>query len=1284
MNILELGAGLAETISDSENIKKNYEEQSKPNNFTNNPRDLFKSRKIESTYYSIIDVSMHANVTTPLIYDETNVEEPCTPDSIGTGKMSDKGCSIQTYSMSRAGRNSGGHGWDSSLWPGQFSLSTGGGGPWKLGSRGYTPWWTKSQDHRSMGKCNQSLSSGDGKNKCVWTGKQVAEGKDGWGGWNLQPRTMINPCCSTYVPIDKFEHDQTKPKFIYNAYYGWCWPGGNTQVDFCYSKQLWIRAKTDPFISTAIDPIGDDKKILSGLSDTNNNILTDYSLNTKDITHYSGKGSGNWCGGGSYCNISKFPNKPGSSKDLYNHPQAPVIARNIINKKSLTSGPEKEALEKIISEGNKKFPSVQNEGGAAKNWGTNSGWQGAPKGCPYWNCPDPAQETWGTKWTGKDKWPLEKYPGGNAWGDATKYSGLWKKFKPILPGEQYIGNDGKKPKMNISMPVINSIPVIYKPFSTPSEVTAGTFNKDYKLTQNNYILTPQLLGEAGSFNILKSDLKNFEDICRHINAYVKYGDTNHGVTNKNDQTYMVTASALHALSISLINDWFTYSSEKSGCNKPPSGLTLIDKQDKHYDNIIKFLSNVKQLTTASTAAKDIAVKIGSIVTPKLLKQLVPFPTIEQAGSTPDKTNYFYLKLTTSPQNFFYNSIFSGNLPLSPVKGKYNWINNNITALETYCRYLCYRLFNDAHGKEASGAGSTKPPFKSNPPVDPNYITGNPPTGGGPNGSKTIVEPTNVKIPRGNDKFYSTFKQVYGDDLEQIIQINCYDMTPGVSQKYKQISLSQFYSQFNLSLQSGTKTLPKYFAVSVTITCLIDRWSPWSKLMYVMQLENENKSFTVTPGTGICDYNSGGHLLPVACAANILSTGTDTQALNILKYCQTSGYGTGKISKLSCGKNMSDPIATKMLTSKNRSTNSLCACVVNGLQPQNTDQNATGSVKSTICLTNVCSSDQRQLLGVTDDLCSKNKCAGPKSVCNNFTSGNVERPWNFSQSRYKQVCGEFCGGTLTKNNFNSEFVLVFSIITLLVFFTSTVNLNIKKFSIINILITLIVTGIFGGITYAGGKTLNGCASCDKIPGGNPICRADFSWLFGKDKCTYKLPEWAKFLESINLPSSYCQNFNTTNCECMGVESGSDPSKGTSKDCSKYGPNCYCWLNKCESKIHLPRKNVGEPVKKTEINYTYLAAFLIAQICILTLFNSLKPTSMNNLIVNLVYLLIILIPMIIFYKLYVVEKVIQKTEPNCSGTTPTPSPSPAAPSGPTQDSQACTVNSPPKPCPTSYVD
>lgn len=1285
MNIIEMGAGIAETISDSKNIKKNLEEQNKSNSFTNKPQELFKSRKIDSTYYSIIDVSMHANVTTPLIYDETNVEEPCTPDSI----KNNKGCSIQTYSMSRAARSQPSRGWDNSLWPGQFSLSLPNGGPWKTGQRGYIPWWQKSRSNKDQGSCNQSLSSGDGKKKCVWTGEQVPGGNGGvdnaWTGWNLQPRTQFNPCCATYVPIDKFNSDPTYPKFIYNAYYGWCWPGGNgDKGDFCYSKQLWIRAKTDPFISTAIDPIGDDKKIVSGLSDTNNNVLTDFALNTKDMTHFSGNGASSWCGaGGDYCKISKFPNKPGSSKDLYNHPQKSVIAKNIINKKSLTSGPEKDALEKIISESNNSFPFVSNEGGDAKNWGTNSGWETTPHGCPWWNCPDPAQETWGTKWTGKTTWPLEKDPGGGAVWDI-KYLNMWKNFKPILPGEQYIGNDGKKTKMNISMPVVNGIPVIYKPFKTPSDVTSDTFNKDYKLTQNNYILTPQLLGEPGSFNILKNDLINFEDICRHINAYIKYGDTNHGVSNKNDQTYMVTASALHALSISLINDWFTYSSKKSGCNKPPSGLTLIDNQDKHYDNIIKFLSSVKQLTTASKAAKDIAVKIGSIVTSNLLKQLVPFPTIEQFEYP--STNYFRLKLTTSPQNFFYNNIFSGNLPLSPVEGKYNWIKDNVTTLETYCKYLCYRLFNDAYGDEASGASSTKPPYKSNPPVDPNYITGSPPKGWNvqSKSSKDIVEPTNVKIPHGSDKFYSTFKKTFGENLERIVMINCYDMTPGVAEKYKQITLSQFYSQFNLSLRSGTKTLPKYFAVSVTITCLIDTWSPWSKLIYISQLENQNKGFVVTQGTGICEYASGGHLLPVACAQNILSTGTDTQAMNILKYCETSTYGGGKISKLSCGKDMSDPIATKMLTGKNRSTNSLCACVVNGLQPQDTNESATGSVKSTICVTNVCNSDQRQLLGVTDDLCSKNKCAGPKSVCNNFTSGNVQRKFNFSQSRYKQVCGEFCGGTLTKSNFNSEFVIVFSIITLLVFFTSTVNLNIKKFSIINILITLIVTGIFGGITYAGGKTLNGCASCDKIPGGNPICRADFSWLFGKDKCTYRLPEWAKFLESINLPSSYCQNFNTTNCECLGTTSGSDPSKGTSRDCSKYGPNCYCWLNRCESKLNLPRKNVGEPVKKTEINYTYLAAFLIAQVCTLILFNSLKPVSMNNLIVNIVYLLVILIPMVIFYKLFVVEKVIQKTEPNCGGTVPAPVPQSTDSKSQTPDNEACAVNSPPKPCPTTYLD
>tara|TARA_B100000674_G_scaffold477608_1_gene473679 strand:- start:529 stop:984 length:456 start_codon:yes stop_codon:yes gene_type:complete len=140
--------------------------------------------------------------------------------------------------------------------------------------------------------------------------------------------------------------------------------------------------------------------------------------------------------------------------------------------------------------------------------------------------------------------------------------------------------------------------------------------------------------------------------------------------------------------------------------------------------------------------------------------------------------------------------------------------------------------------------------------------------------------------------------------------------------------------------------------------------------------------------------------------------------------------------------------------------------------------------------------------------------------------------------------------------------------------------------------------------------------------------------------------------------------------MGTTDGSDPAKGTNKQCNAHGSNCSCLDGQCVNKDPTIRRT-EITVKRSKFNLTYLAGFIIAMICIMLLFNALKPVNMNQLLVKFIYLLIIAIPIVVYYFLFIRDKeVVVKTLPNCAtSSAPAPvSPKPA-PSGP--DNSVCST-------------
>ena len=1272
----------------------------------NNATSLMQTRTIQSTGYSIIDPAISAKVTAPILYDPTNVTDPCTDKNVNNNK----GCSIQTYSSARGHRMDGGGSWDKLLWPGQYALNNSNGYPAYTGSTGAVPWRTNNPgggrgkfgqyNLTSGGSCHQSFKSSDStySPRCIWDGKTDSAGNPKthdatFPGYThqvsmLNPRTDLNLCCSNYVPIKNFTNDDYSAKFISNAYYGWCYEGAYNTKSYCYAKQLWIRANVLPYTTTAIDPSGTSNsgKVVAGLSDTNNIPLIDNVYNTKDRTYYSGGWNvstngvrdNGWCQSSTgndwhICKLSNYMNTTTgefTGPDKFNPPQDPNV---------LSTG---------------YFPATGNTGGYGNvnTWGTlslarSNKTQFGYGGCPWWNCPDPGQETWGTKWkpgatrkitpfapsTPNTNWENTDW---NKYSTNKDFNNVYQNFVPILPGESYTNKMWSTHITNnhMEMPAVQNLAVMYKPFKTATGQQAAktSFPNSNKLSVSNYILTPQLLGDRGSFNILRQDEHSkyidYINMCDHINAW-RVGTASGVVNGTNDFKYMSTASFLHMLSTSLINDWFTYSSKRWKCQKPASGLTLLNSPSEHYNNILDFITMSENIGTAASKGLKTLLPTFKEMSAAVLEKLVPFPKIEQDS---EHTDSFILNLTTTPQNFFYNPIFT-TLPLAAG----NWATQNKDVLETYCNYLCWRLFNDAYGSEGN-AWQTSPPFKNAPPVDQNYYNG------GAGGTRDIhgnpiTSPTTVSIPDPKTTDLRTFQ-----DLSNIINVICYDITKTSDQTPTVLTLNEFYTNFHKNIYDpagfegswGTggayepaPALPKYFAVSVTIKCKIEKWSPWSKLIYLRQLTYNLDNFSVTTGKGICSYANGGQVLPIQCANSIMTGGTDQESLNLLTLCKNSTQGTAKISKFSCYNNQ-NVFGDYILSAGNIS--GLCACINNGLQPKD---GTPGSLKASICLAKSCSSDQRtQLLqkgNVTaDDFCKKNKCEGLSSICNGYRSYSLDRPLNFDSIRYKTLCNKSCAGVLRTNKLNEEFTIVFSIVTLLVFFTSMVTFNYKKFNIVlTILLTIIITSVFGGVTFFGGKILNGCSSCTAYPG-KPVCYADFSWLFGNTTTSCLFKNTPEYLQTIKIPDHYCQGFNNKYCECMGTTDGSDPAKGTNKQCNAHGSNCSCLDGQCVNKDPTIRRT-EITVKRSKFNLTYLAGFIIAMICIMLLFNALKPVNMNQLLVKFIYLLIIAIPIVVYYFLFIRDKeVVVKTLPNCAtSSAPAPvSPKPA-PSGP--DNSVCST-------------
>jgi len=260
-----------------------------PSKYTNNSASV----NLQNDGTSDFQFKVQAFFTGPILYNASTVD------------------AVALYGGNAWGRNSGGHSWDQSMWPGQFARQT--------KTNGKQP----GQDGIGAGQylVSNNPSCGDITHTqplCKYTPTNAITTNP-----NLAPKSKSNPnggntCCAPYYDLSNIKAGK---ELIFNSYYGFCFSGYAWNWDFCTNKQVWISAVPDYINTTKLG----DKGYADPLDVANGNkTMLQQSTNTKDITFFSGSGNqggnaGDWC-------VPGQPNCPVPSNNnpkYVNPPQIP-------------------------------------------------------------------------------------------------------------------------------------------------------------------------------------------------------------------------------------------------------------------------------------------------------------------------------------------------------------------------------------------------------------------------------------------------------------------------------------------------------------------------------------------------------------------------------------------------------------------------------------------------------------------------------------------------------------------------------------------------------------------------------------------------------------------------------------------------------------------------------------------------------------------------------------------------------------------------------------------------
>ena len=412
-------------------------------NYTKNVQNV----SLENDVASSFGFKINTYFTGPIVYKPESIE------------------SVALYGGNAWGRNSGGHGWDQSMWPGQFA---------RQGNTDPGPFSRCKSQQSGIGAgkysigCNPSCNSIKEQPQCSYSSTNAI---------TTNPSLKKNTCCVPYFDINENVIKKGK-EVIFNSYYGFCFSGYRDNWDFCTNKQIWISATPDYLSTTKLGSTG----YADPLDAVNGKTMIAQSTNTKDISFFSGSGvsggnAGDWCTG-NYCPI---PSNNTPDNTYVNPPQI----------------------------GTSTFPKVINT--STTNWTVPSlGVKAdAPSGCPT-NCPVP---------NGFIRWG-EKLISGNTPPSGSDNPVDW---TVALPSDD-LGNIVWMP--NVNQRQISYYPLIKDPSSKDPNAFIPILGVNYNF---NSLMANSTGGTSTDLAMWMGSVARSTSLSMSSRQYVAYGCIIHGV-----------------------------------------------------------------------------------------------------------------------------------------------------------------------------------------------------------------------------------------------------------------------------------------------------------------------------------------------------------------------------------------------------------------------------------------------------------------------------------------------------------------------------------------------------------------------------------------------------------------------------------------------------------------------------------------------------------------------------------------------------------------------------------
>lgn len=924
------------------------------------------------------------------------------------------------------------------------------------------------------------------------------------------PDLSKNTCCIPFFDIK--DNVKGGKEVIFNSYYGFCFSGYSQSWDTCANKQIWISATPDYINTIKIGEYG----IGDTLDTLNKKTMMSQATNTKDISYFSGSGSGsnpgnagNWCDTtGGYdvltCNV---PSQ--NSTKYFNPPQnGDKVFPNVINTDTINWTVSPFGLDA------NPFPGCPNNSGS----GTN----GCKTPCGFIR--------WGQKLKAGANAPKDPCPGQVPKDNPDDW-------EVVKPGDQ--------------QPTISWMPMVEK-----RQVSYYPQIKDESSTDTN--ATISILGENYNFNSVYNTGGKVSviDLCKWMGSI-----TGSSMLPSSSKSYIAYGCLIHGVVCAIYNDWFS--------DDPPSGLTILNPvsdflklyfnsqyiwgdQPNTFKSLLIGTSEIKPIFTGSSKIwSNVVGKIDPqsptpIINPQLLSNLIIAPKITMV----DKTNYTYqIKFSQSIWQFkkyseseniidyFKNDTQDNYSELIALLNKY--INTDVLPNYFGSSVVGSNESLSFNGKTVSG-NNIQPlnvfmVGSKMSDIQMSFNCWNMKTGiqvQTPISAYDYINPNSNISPvpiDNNNSEYHAISINYTATIKQWSPMAVLYFAYQTGSTELELSINDDLCKYNLN------AAPTIAPPIMCLNAFIESQPPRTKLL------------------DVCDggINGGGGFDYSPPLKKLVSPSNSPFLTSIEPaVIQNDITGANQIS------NYIFSISGTQL---------YCNCVQTRLNINNNS----GDPTSGMCFSKTCNDPEViKTFGLTTDVC-KPYC---ETMCEKLKNGDIVNTSNFDPARFSQTCGFQCTGWRNSiSKLNKDVVISATILvpmSILVFWLLTKNMS----QHLRIILTVVVaiTSITNAWFYA--KLFNGQFFCGASPEGiqDGVTPGScyLNWPFGGNP-----PSW---FNNIKIDKSFCNGMKwwTRPCDCAACDPSSATCPGCGKDCVCIDQECINQNNPISSKkiIEVPKFNL----------------------------------------------------------------------------------------------------------------